>query len=261
MYINLPSDGGSVEFPSNSNARYTVNLGTEVNLDKGRWEVGLVSATYPHAFYNIPPRQITFFVNDEEPAELDFPGGYFETIQDLLYAINFEINKHYYSVMDWNFRSYKKVAEQFKFGFELDYTGKVVFKIKPTSVAVTRAYVSLGNDLLAKMGYVSNQPDAGTVADMYPDINAGLESIFVYCSIMRPNRVVGHQLLQVLRILPVTGHHGRMTFHEPTHVEYFPIAQNNFSEIHIELRDNLGRLFPFNTGKTNIELHFKKKSI
>ena len=111
------------------------------------------------------------------------------------------------------------------------------------------------------MGFDSPINSLKRESEKYPDIRAGLECIIVYCDLIKPQRIVGDQILQVLKLVPISGEPKKITCYQPTHLEYFDIAKNQISEITIELRDNLGRLMKFNSGKTVVELHLKRKGL
>ena len=86
-----------------------------------------------------------------------------------------------------------------------------------------------------------------TQGDSIIDLRRGLESLYVYSSI------VGDKIAPLLRIVPITGRHGEM-------VQYMPVLSREFGSIETEIRDDTGRPVPFERGKVTVTLNFRRCS-
>ena len=261
MYISLPSDASLKYFPNNIISNYTVKLPGELNYDREKYEVGLVSCNWTKSFHNIETTELKVYdLTDEErtPKITTLPGKYYEDVQELLDEINKRINA--LIAEEDSFVS----SDQNALVFKINEFGKVYFE----QLDDTYQYgVVSSASLLEKLGFPPawehpsgiNGVKHGVTAERFPDLNAGLNSIYVYCSIMEPSRIVGDDLWPVLRILPVVGSTGNTIHYQPNNIEYFPLRLDHFSEISIELRDEIGVLVPFNFGKIVIDIHIKRK--
>ena len=261
MYISLPSDSSLKYFPNNIISKYTVKLPGELNFNREKYEVGLVSCNWTKSFHNIETTEIKvydFTNSDEIPKTATLPGKNYKNVQELLDAINKQINA---AIAD---EDSFVTPDQNALVFKLDEFGKVGFE----QMDDTYQYgIDIPVRLFTKLGFVP--PDGynhkaylvahGMCAESFPDLNAGLNSIYVYCSIMEPSRIVGDDLWPVLRILPVVDNTGNTIHYQPNNIEYFPLRLDHFSEISIELRDEIGVLVPFNFGKVVIDIHIKRK--
>ena len=91
------------------------------------------------------------------------------------------------------------------------------------------------------------------------DLCAGLYSIYVYINIVK-NSIVGNMQVPLLRIVDKDNEnflqYVTKQFIDP---QYIPLKYNNFKEIEISLRDDIGNLIKFRFGKVILILHFRKK--
>ena len=91
------------------------------------------------------------------------------------------------------------------------------------------------------------------------DLRRGVESLYVYSSIVEP-RFVGDKFAPLLRIVPITGRHGEMVTARFDHVQYIPVLSREFGSVETEIRDDTGRQVPFERGKVTVTLHFRRCS-
>ena len=255
MYISLPSDSSAKYFPDNRISRYTVKLPNELKFERNRFDIGLVACSWPSSFNNVPSTVV-----ETEPVEgttdrIRIPiEGYYETTQHILLDLNQKINLAQNGATS---------PSRFPYFFKLTPNGKVNFVSKRSS---DPHHVDVGPVLHSKLGFSVGETPSNTVlqtparGSYYPDLNAGISSIYVYCSVMEPSRILGEEVLPVLRILPVTSPSaGEVVHYQPNNIEYFPLRYDHFSEITIELRDEIGQLVDFNFGKVNIDIHLKRR--
>ena len=270
MYISLPSDGGGALFRNNTTSKYIVKLPKEVKLQRGEFQIGMVSCSWPFNFDNVPAFSLTVGVmiggSLITAPPVQFYGGYFRKLQDLLDRLNDTLNAAALDVPETV--SVAREENGHICLFKTTSNGKVTFEKTTTDPDVGGVYVGLSEALHAKLGFVIEPSmtsfvwvTTGTTGAYYPDLDAGLSSIYVYCSAMRPERIVADRLCKVLRILPITGDPSRNVYYQPNHVEYFQMSTNHFDEISVELRDDRGELIPFKGGKVVIDLHLKKRFI
>ena len=90
------------------------------------------------------------------------------------------------------------------------------------------------------------------------DLRRGFESLYVYSGIVEP-RIVGDKIAPLLRIVPITGRHGEMVTASFDHVQYIPVLSREFGTIETEIRDDAGRLVPFERGKVTVTMHFRRR--
>ncbi len=99
------------------------------------------------------------------------------------------------------------------------------------------------------------------IAEYSPQLNRGINSIYVYSSICQ-DMIVGGTFVPLLRSLWLDNSnrkYGEISNIVLKHPMYVPVKQNSINSIEINLRTDVGDLFPFSEGSvTSITLHFKK---
>ena len=108
--------------------------------------------------------------------------------------------------------------------------------------------------------YMRTSPARATVVQGHSivDLRRGFESLYVYSGIVEP-RIVGDKIAPLLRIVPITGRHGDMVTASFDHVQYIPVLSREFGTIETEIRDDTGRLVPFERGKVTVTMHFRRR--
>ena len=66
------------------------------------------------------------------------------------------------------------------------------------------------------------------------DLNQGLESLYVYSSLVEP-RIVGNSVVPLVRIVPVTGKHGQVVSTHFVNVHYLPFLGKEFGTVEIDI--------------------------
>jgi hypothetical protein len=91
------------------------------------------------------------------------------------------------------------------------------------------------------------------------DLNAGLQSLFIYSNIV-DHSLVGNELAQLLRIVenPSNKKYGDVVTIEYQKPHFIPLQSNSFDSIELESRDDTSQLIKFNFGRVIIKLIFKK---
>ena len=153
-----------------------------------------------------------------------------------------------------------------------DKSGRVKFSYEP----VTQKFIAhvkiktkftLYGDLSDIIGFGAGSGDssaslASSARSMFVrafsivDLRRGLESLYVYSSIVEPS-IVGDKIAPLLRIVPITGRHGEMVTTRFDHAQYIPVLSREFGSVETEIRDDTGRPVPFERGKVTVTLHFR----
>ena len=84
------------------------------------------------------------------------------------------------------------------------------------------------------------------------------KSLFVYSDVS-VSSVVGNQITDLLREVHFKREGKGITYFEPIHVQYKDLRNTEVDVIHIQVAEDTGALYPFDTGTTAITLHFRKK--
>ena len=182
--------------------------------------------------------------------------GYYDSVQDVCTAINIQIIKshtHTHRDMLDNFDAstprlrYNTVNKKVIFEMMKDHW--LVFS--PTLAML----LGLGDD---QTTVTPKDEDQTTYkAARVADITKGINSLFVYCDVLQ-HVLVGDACAPLLRIVSASGASGEIvtkTFEEPL---YVPLQKKNFDSIEIDIRDDLGRSVPFESGKVIVTLHFRR---
>ena len=236
FYLVLPSNSSMDVHPNNTLAQYITNLPRRISL-YGEWECGLTEIHYPHDWYNV--RNARMVVEHEESVHNVFlDDGYYDSPETLVEALNLDkpsrVTFSYDSVT-------QKVRAHFK---------------RQTKF---RLYGDL-SDILGFNKITSDADHSITLpANSVVDLRRGFESLYVYSNMVEP-RVVGDKTVPLLRIVPITGQHGDMVTTRFDHVQYIPVMSREFGTIETEIRDDTGRLVPFERGKVTVTPHFRRRS-
>ena len=87
-------------------------------------------------------------------------------------------------------------------------------------------------------------PHGDHVADWVADVTRGLNSLYVYCSLVEPRMVVDAQV-PLLRIVPVEGRDAEMVTRVFDPVQYCPLVLRRFQTVGIDIRDDTRVKIPF----------------
>ena len=71
-----------------------------------------------------------------------------------------------------------------------------------------------------------------------------VNAIYVHCDVIE-HRMVGHTLVPLIVVLPVTGNPGAYVFKRYDNIQFDPVLKKNLSDIHISLRDNQAKRICF----------------
>ena len=223
--------------PNNSLAQYITNLPRRISLS-GDWECGLTEVHYPHDWYNVRNGRMVVEYG-ESVHNVFLADGYYDSPETLVNTLNGE----------------KPGRVQFSYN---SVTQKVCAHMK------SETKFTLYGDLVNILGFgKSAMTDEGRPialqANSIVDLRRGFESLYVYSSMVEP-RIVGDRIVPLLRIVPITGRNGEMVTTRFDHVQYIPVMRREFGTVETEIRDDTGRLVPFERGKVTVTLHFRRRS-
>ena len=278
-YVTLASDSSFDFFPENEIGRFRVKLPRKLYLDRKRHQLGMKYLSYPMKSHNVHDGTVSilFFLQtneDEDPVQFDIEiePGYYRHAHQVTGAINAAIAE-----IPARFEEqYRPIAEN---GVHLE-TGqlRLVYQGRSEKVDISapltpvynicmqmskELFVKLGMGLEADVEFESGDccrhfrlPTTGRYT---ADLDAGQSAIFVYTDVIEADRMVGHRLVPLLAMAPITGSHGQQCYYEPRLVEYCTPRYDVIDEILIELTGDAGQLLKFTSGKVYLTLHIKDR--
>ncbi|KAI8480635.1 hypothetical protein Bbelb_416470 [Branchiostoma belcheri] len=257
FYVTLPSDGSMDVYPDNTLSTYRTKLSHPIEL-KGDWEVSLSEIQYPHSWMNVREGENTllYFMADEtiegggrEYEVITVPSGYYKNISQLVDVLNEAAAVRY--------------ADLFKQHdmFAYNAIAKRVTMVLPPMVAnipTTKTYLT--GPLAEKLGWKTKSYISGSwiQAPHQPDLNAGLESLYVYCDLIQ-DRLVGGVKVPLLRIVKAQGEDDAVVDHVIHVPQYLPLARRRFEGVEINIRNHFGQPVPFERGRLIVTLHFRQR--
>jgi hypothetical protein len=247
FYLTLPSDSSSKYYPENTTASFKTKLSDRLDLD-GEWEVGLAQLIYPHSWYNFNNTDKRLFVsfnpNDgSKQTKIEFQNGQFPDEISLFHFLNdsFKIPGCTFVWIPWE----RKVR--------LLITNKT-------------GSFSISSELASLLGFESEGPYQVLDGEYTKfkakhtfDLHAGLRMLYVYTDIVS-HTLVGDTKVPLLRVCVSEGKYGEMVAAMFTNPHYVPLARNDVDNIEININSELGKLVPFEFGKSVVTLHFRRKN-
>lgn len=272
-------------FPDNKISSFRTKLPAPINLNNTgqapHWEVGLSEILYPKTWFNITSDSgldsdvfltVLSFMPQPPPHQggmlkevtCILPAGLYTSVQELIQTLN--------SLLE-------QKDSDVTFGL-VSYQRKVHVRLGPTVGSITMSaglQQRLGFTRSAFQGAIppttnaqdtSSHLDGDTMEDTrsgrvysakrLPDLNAGLSALYVYCDMVQP-RPVGDVTVPLLRVAPIKGFPGDTVAVSFQPVHYLSASKTIFDTIEIDIRDDVGRLVPFESGKVVVTLHFRPR--
>lgn len=228
-------------FPDNTLSHYFTRLAYPLKLT-GEWEVGLVEIQYPHEWYNVRGKECWIRVknkNDNQYIHLILKDGYYCSSQRLIDNLSGLISS---------------VCQKEEVQFYFDEISQ-----RCSLLVGDNFEINMSKALCDLLGQNEQLYSPGLYfGHRVVDISKGFHSLYVYCNVLEP-RMVGDSLVPLLRIVPIQGVHGDVVFRAYENVHYVPIQQKSFESIEIDIRDDIGKSVPFESGKLVTTLHFRKR--
>ena len=232
FYIILPSNSSMAIFPNNTLSEYKVKLPEHVDL-AGDWEVGLASITFPRTLYNIRKENQKFYCDDGTGLWTvgTIPVGYYTSVTDVLSSIN------------------KAITDDGVTGISLMVDS---LSQKVTVALGVGKKLSFENDLGVILGFGSDIIlDKTTEAPFVSDLSIGLQSLYVYLSVV-DMQIVGDVRAPLLRTVPASGKDGEIITKDYEHPQYMPLATREFETLEVLITDDSGKKVPFERGRVVI---------
>lgn len=278
-YVTLTSDASKDIFPQNQIGSFRIKLPRKIYLDRERHQLGLKFISYPMSSHNVEDG--TFSVSFVDATNYGTPSiqfdteieaGYYSSPGDLVNTINDTIA----SIPDQFPETYAPLAEHgirlersFIFFAYSEHTEKVSILQNATDRYVVS--IRMSKELYVKLGFGLEEEARlmdGTCCRFFEipkkapqtaDLNSGRSALFVYTDIIESDRIVGHRLVPLLALAPLTGRHGQQCYYEPIALEYHKPRYDVIEEILIELTGDTGQVLRFTSGKVYITLHIRDK--
>ena len=288
QYVTLISNASLNAFPDNTASNFTTHFDPPLELHGGEYEVALVDIMYPTNWKNIPtgstkdafhfflrktkiePNLVTSLENHtdpelfesrlitEEEQIVNLPDGHYETLHDILAYMNKQVSKTFKRTLNdpkgIGLAYSNKNSRKDIFSFQ-KYHDRVLIHL-PENVELT-----LSQELADLLGFqiLKFKGPSASFAYNKVDLNLELGSLFVYLNIVQ-DRVVGDVRAPLIGLLPVSKKDYGLKlasryFHVP---QYFKLKQNFIDNARCNIRDELGRLVPFQGGQTTLTLHIRR---
>jgi len=289
----LPSNSSMRYFPENTTTSFITELPHTVHLH-GEWEVALSEIQFPCSFLHVRHGEnVLKFVDikhgDEKDGEGPFiakeiviPNGVYKDIEELIFTINKgckSANSHLYFEQQneaggkigvrltcendnyCNTTHYINFSNNLLriFGLERNTSYLVTLKIRVSNSNVhnTLSFIKLGFLVAPQERVVSFWS-----IDPYSLWRGIPDKLFVYCDVCA-SYITGDARTPLLRIVPVSlaGHnyaYGTNLVRNFSPPHYIPLQKTNFRRIEIDIRDQLGKRIPFESGTLTVTLHFRR---
>lgn len=240
-------------YPDNTLAHYNTRLAAPVDL-QGEWEVGLAEVSYPLSWYNVRRGEIMEWrirVGPRPDQHISFalvPGVY--TTPNILLGKMKELMMHerLHDLVEIRLDPISQKVHIYVQGGSTEvYFSPVLGELLGLGPKVTDVYLR-----------------AGAYTGTYTlDLNIGFYSLYIYCDLVRA-RPIGDVMAPLLRSVPIKK--ANTTDRDATNIRndvfpnvyFLPMQKKNFQVVEIDIRDDTGNRVPFESGKVEVTLVFRK---
>jgi hypothetical protein len=275
-------------FPENTTSSFITELSNAVHLH-GQWEVALSEIQFPcnflHIGFNENVIKFLEIENEEEyvpsltPTQVVIPKGIYKNIEELIFALNSAcktVSAHFYFELrdggkiriSLNCGASCKLIHYINFSDKLQQIlGCVIDSIDNAQLLGTLKLPDseqrLYTETFFRLGFINEQKSRRVVlygTEPYSLTRGIPDKMFVYCDVCE-SYITGDVQSPLLRIVPIEIHNfeygaNLVKYFSPPH--YIPLRRTNFRQIEIDIRDNLGKRIPFESGTLTVTLHFKR---
>lgn len=293
FYLTLPSNSSTEFFPENTLTKFTTRLQSAIELD-GAWEVGLSELIFPRSWTVLDAKDISFTVTcddcstyrmgDEDNMEglrqeLTFQDTLYDSLDHLIRVINQSIEQE----LTFRYRSPEEIqriqrieeeeslprAQRRRLPENIDLPiSKPNFEYNNNKICINLPKgmgIEMSENLAKTFGFGRNQMELinnenqsiKVYGEMEYDVNAGINSLYVYCDILE-HVPVGDTKAPLLRIVNARGSSREvvhLAYHKP---RYLPLQKKHFDSIEIDIRDCFGDPIPFVNGQVVAILEFNR---
>ena len=287
--VTLESNGQLDIFPDNTQSRFKVRLPEMWELDES-WEVALFQLLIPHTWHNVFAGEVHFDVNYGQStprAHLTLPAGAYMTVQDavegLVEAIRENAPETGGSQVDLSGLSVVLDAEGF---YRWTFPSAEFSIYLPAWLARVLGYLDFDSwkvpffyrpDRLHPVVEITRTDDQGKATEVeiarghsmslpnHAGIWSGVskhsfQNMYVHCNICEPV-YVGSQMAKVILTHAVNTEKQSVEDVSIPHPIFLRLSQYHFRDIEIDIRDNLGRAIPFQSGVVTATLYFRQRRI
>ena len=265
--IDLISNASLEVFGENTMAKFRKQLSQPLILD-GEWQVALSSISFPSNINNVNSNGLV--VHKNLGVELDASNNRSGHLR--------KIRKGIYSSLDQLMDELWRIGQFKQFDFTFDkITHKLVLQFganegfpfeneEVSSILGFKGIKDNSHDGYIHIGYKSHKTLNRHQSDFPVDITCGSQLIFVYIDVIE-YQIIEDVRAPVIKIIQTERRlrSGSINTVTPIHhktftiLDYKPILSNNIQNIKVELRNEAGKLIPFNgTGKVIVGLKFQK---
>ena len=244
FYAFLPSNASPQVYPDNKTSDFKIELSKRMELH-GQWQAALIELHYPNTIAQVIQGENEITIESDKIIDTVFvQGGCYPNQKAFLSAVREAL-----SALD------NKVQTQ---PFEVTSENRIIFHPLTTEGKLhfsPRLALQLGLDNPGP--YPANEKIYGVKPI---EIALGIPSqMFIYIDILS-DQIIGHTRAPLLRTVPVdiTARYGSLSIFHCEHPIYFDLNTKSFDTLKIDIRDNAGRLVPFDFGTSTLLVHFKQ---
>ena len=256
FYIVLPSDTSSREFiHTNKITKYQTRLPERLKFNSRQWEVSLTDFSYKHTWSNVTEGTFEVTKTNESTGVVTTYSPYvrigrYESLHDLIDEIKKALTYH-----DVNEKTLK-LGDLINFYYE-ELSDKCYAIIR--DIPNHKIKIKLNPNLSLLMGFeerieISSGLHRGKFST---DLRRGFTSMYVYCDLVEP-RLVGSVRAPLLRTVPITSVKNELKMNEFLNLQYNPVKAVDTDVITMDIRQDNGENVPFEGGKVNATLHFRR---
>ncbi len=273
FFITLPSN---TREEGNTTSEFRAQLPHPIELE-GQWSVGLAEIQYPVSYNTVSDCGFTIFKELEGRIHFKVNDGYYETVEELVNALNYTsfqyglFRQKYLN--QWITEKREKLKGHTKllasFDAEIRNLVKAVQfeyvpilkRIKVTLNPDWVRYIELDPRLQHTIGMKDSKITEKETLAKYPvDLKAGMDSMFLYCSLITP-QLVGDTRTNLLKVIPLKGKFGEVIDIDFPNIHYSDLLTNRFSSVELAIKGPDGEPIKFNYGKIYVKLHLRKKRL
>lgn len=272
-------------YHENTLTRYVTKLHGSINLS-GDWEVGLSEIIFPHSWLTLDKSDASFTVSMADfsvtntatahpplTTEVRFPYGYYDSVQDIVQEMNKALSKNGSSSSAANGQNANREDNLMRSGAHhsnkednqmprIKYNSSSrrvhfnMYRNQSLTFSPTLATI-LGLSAKQNPSATKNEETFNWIGSGVSDITRGMNYIMLYCDLLEPVPV-GDTKAPLLRIIDAKGANGEMLHRSFDDARYIPLQKRNFDSIELDIRDDLGKPIPFESGKLVVTLHFRQ---
>lgn len=273
FYMVLPSNVRRNDDVENKTSRYLTPLPKPLELNKNKWEVALAEFSYPHSWYNVTSEYsyITTSIYGgfafTLDVRMDFSPGYYNGYS-LAVALNemLKLNE-----MSSKF-TYTEGANRMQlklFPDEGIALPEQLARMMGWETEREFHYEKRGRSASATSTIPSDGGNPPTVSyEYYPqtvnpercvELNPTTHHLYVYCNLIA-EIMVGDIFAKLLRTISTRSEdYGQYVTRIFTSPHYQPLESSFENFVEISVRDDGGKLIPFESGKVIATLHFRRR--